>query len=284
MSPLSGDDAANLKLQRVEDITFDGDTLPAVVRAGDSIAIPVRTLCDVLGLDVERQSARLREHEVLSQGLRVVRIPLGGQLRSVMAISHKYVAFWLATITPKHVKPELRPKLVRYQTELVDVLAMLYGANMQPTRPADLPTDVITTIQAQLTAALQDVRLLREALVSQQQETHVRLDTHDNQIQALEGLMDDLQQHLSSHTSITSVQQEFLKRAIQRLAKRIEHRTGRAVYGKLFAQFCMDLGTPKYALLPAGKYGQALDWLRRKAAEELPDDPDALPPLQETLL
>ncbi|MDP9315585.1 MAG: phage antirepressor N-terminal domain-containing protein [Chloroflexota bacterium] len=284
MARSASDDANNLILQRVEDVTFDGDTLPAVVRAGDSVAIPVRTICEVLGLDVERQSARLREHEVLSQGLRVVRMPLGGQLRSVMAISHKYVAFWLATVTPKHVKPALRPKLVRYQTELVDVLALLYGTNMQPTRPSDVPTDVIGTIQTQLAAALQDVRLLREALLSQQQETHVCLDTHDDQIEALEGLMDDLQQQLSSHTTITSAQQELLKRSIQRRAKRIEQRTGRAVYGKLFAQFCIDLGTPKYALLPAGKYGQALDWLRRKAAEELPDDPDALPPLQETLL
>ncbi len=284
MSGSASDDVKSLTLQRVEDVTFDGDTLPAVVRSGDGVVIPVRNLCEVLGLDVERQSARLREHEVLSQGLRVVRIPLGGQLRSVMAISHKYVAFWLATVTPKHVKAELRPKLVRYQTELVDVLALLYGANVQPSRAAELPGDAINTIQAQLSAALQDVRLLREALLSQQQETHLRLETHDDQIQTLEGLMDDLQQHLSSHTTITSAQQEFLKRAIQRLAKRIERRTGHSVYGKLFAQFCIDLGTPKYALLPAGKYGHALDWLRRKAAEELPDDPDALPPLQETLL
>ncbi len=144
MSRSAADDPNSLILQRVEDVTFDGDTLPAVVRAGDSIAIPVRTICEVLGLDVERQSARLQEHEVLSEGLRVVRVPLGGQLRSVMAISHKYVAFWLATVTPKHVKPALRPKLVRYQTELVDVLALLYGANMQPSRPSDVPTPPAT--------------------------------------------------------------------------------------------------------------------------------------------
>jgi hypothetical protein len=52
----------------------------------------------------------------------------------------------------------------------------------------------------------------------------------------------------------------------------------------LFGQFCADLGTPKYGLLPAGKYDAALEWIRQKATELLPDDPDALPPLQESLL
>ncbi len=55
-------------------------------------------------------------------------------------------------------------------------------------------------------------------------------------------------------------------------------------YGRLFGQLCADLGTPKYGLLPAGKYDTALEWLRRKAAELLPDDPDALPPLQEAMV
>jgi len=49
-------------------------------------------------------------------------------------------------------------------------------------------------------------------------------------------------------------------------------------------RFCAELGTPRYDALPAKKYGEALDWLRARAAEYLPDDPDTLPPLQESLL
>lgn len=37
-------------------------------------------------------------------------------------------------------------------------------------------------------------------------------------------------------------------------------------------------------MLPTGRYEDALTWLRNRAAELLPDDPDALPPLQERLL
>ena len=96
--------------------------------------------------------------------------------------------------------------------------------------------------------------------------------------------MDDLQQQLASHTTITAAQQEVIKRAVQRLAARYERKTGQDIHGRLFSQFCLDLKTPKYGLLPAGKYEAALTWLRAKAHEYLPDDPDALPPLQEALL
>ena len=75
----------------------------------------------------------------------------------------------------------------------------------------------------------------------------------------------------------------MIKRAIQRIATRYKRRTGQEIYGKLFAQFCIDMGTPKYALSPAGN-DAALSWLRERAAELLPDDADALPPLQEKLL
>ena len=45
-----------------------------------------------------------------------------------------------------------------------------------------------------------------------------------------------------------------------------------------------DEGRFSFDQLPAGKYDAALDWLRAKAQDYLPDDPDALPPLQESLL
>jgi antirepressor protein len=270
-------------LVRYQDITFDGDQLVAIILEGDGVAVPVRGICIALGLDIEAQSARLREHEVLAQGLRIARVPSGGQLRSVVAILHKYIPFWLATIIPSQVGEAVRPKLVRYQIELVDLLAALYGGELRST--PSLAADAATAaLQQRLADALVEVRLAREALLSARQQTEEQIQNHEGRIGAIEGLMDDIQLQLSSHTTITAAQQEVIKRAIQRLAARYERRTGQNIYGTLFAQFCIDLGTPKYGLLPAGKYEAALDWLRRKASALLPDDPDALPPLQEALL
>jgi hypothetical protein len=59
---------------KVQEVPFDEDRLIAVILEGEGVAVPVREICRALGLDIDTQSARLREHEVLFQGLRVVRI------------------------------------------------------------------------------------------------------------------------------------------------------------------------------------------------------------------
>lgn len=266
----------------VQEIPFDEDRLLAVLLEGEGIAVPVREICRALGLDLDTQSARLREHDVLSHGLRIVRIRSGDRMRAVVAILHKYIPFWMATIAPRLVAEPVRPKLIRYQIELVDLLAAIYGGQQRAALPA---ADAATSaLQQRLADAIAEVRLAREALLAAQQETHAQLGSHEVRLTAVEGLMDELQEQIASHTTITAAQREVIQRAIKRIALRYERQTGVEIFGRLFSQFCLDLGTPKYGLLPAGKYDDALDWLRRKAAEYLPDDPDALPPLQEALL
>ena len=271
------------KRTQVQEVQFDEDRLLAVILEGEGVAVPVREICQALGLDIDSQSARLREHEVLSQGLRVVRIRYGDRMRSIVALLHKYIPFWMATITPGLVGEHVRPKLIRYQIELVDLLAAIYGGEQRDVLPvaADAAT---TALQRRLIDAITEVRLAREALLAAHQETQAQLSSHEVRLTAVEGLMDELQEQIATHTTITAAQREVIQRSIKRIATRYERRMSKDIFGLLFSQFCIDLGTPKYGLLPAGKYDDALTWLRRKALEYLPDDPDALPPLQEALL
>lgn len=268
-------------LTRYQQLHFDGDELLAVF-LDDGVAVPVRTICQALGLDLDTQSAKLREHEVLAQGVRLVRVPQGQRVRTVVALLHRFIPFWLATVVPSQVSEAVRPKLVRYQIELVDLLASLYGAELPPTPTSS--DDHESVLARRMADAVIELRLAREALLSAQQRTETQLQAHEERIGTVEGLMDELQEQLASHTTITGPQQEVIKRSLTRLATRYKRKSGQDVYGKLFAQFCIDLGTPKYGLLPAGKYDAALTWIRQKADDLLPDDPDALPPLQEALL
>jgi hypothetical protein len=279
---------------RAEAIEFEGDQLIAVRLEGEGVAVPVREICLALGLDIDAQSARLREHEVLSRGLRVVRVRYGDRIRSLVAILHKYIPFWLATISPHQVKEPVRAKLIGYQIELVDLLAAIYGGDLRAAEPA-AGDQTQLAIQQRLLDAIEEVRLAREALLAVQQQVLTEVGSQEVRLTAIEGLIDaqfttiggqieDLHQQLAYHTTITGPQQETIKRAIQRIATRYKHRTGQEIYDRLFSQFRLDLGTPRYDAIPAGRYQDALDWLRAKAAEYLPDDPEALPPLQEGLL
>jgi hypothetical protein len=281
-------------LLRVEQFDFYGDSLIAVIIDGREVALPIRSVCNAMGLDAQSQSERLREHDVLSQGLRVVKVPMGNRVQSVLAISRRYLAFWLATITPNLVADDIRPKLVRYQEELVDLLDALYGeGSTQPTTASGEPS--LTALSQRLSAIIAEMRVTREALLASQRRTDEKIAEQDVRLSTVEGLLnerlttlagqlDETQQRLLDQVKITAAQQSVIRLAIERIGKRYETRTGKKIYDRLHARFCAELGTPRYDALPAGKYQQALDWLRDRAVEYLPDDPDALPPLQESLI
>jgi len=98
------------------------------------------------------------------------------------------------------------------------------------------------------------------------------------------GQLDETQQRLLDQVRITAAQQSVIRLAIERLGKRYEAKTGKRIFDRLHVRFCAELGRPRYDALPASKYPQVLEWLRARALEYLPDDPEALPPLQESLL
>lgn len=127
--------AALPNLPTIAALDFHSNSLVVVRIDGAEVALPIRSVYAAIGLDAQNQSARLREHDVLSQGLRVVKVPTGSSVKSVLAISRRYLAFWLATITPNLVAAAVRPKLVRYQEGLVDLLDELYGAGAFHQRP-----------------------------------------------------------------------------------------------------------------------------------------------------
>jgi hypothetical protein len=139
-----------------------------VILDGEGVAVPVRTICLALGLDVQSQSDRLRNHDVLARGLRIVKVPVDGQLRSVVAILHDYIPFWLGTITPSLVRDEIREKLVHYQLELKELLNAVYGSDVTLAASGEAAAS-IQGVQRQVRAALHELRLLRAQLTETQQ-------------------------------------------------------------------------------------------------------------------
>ena len=286
-----------------QELSFDGDSLMAVIVEGEGVAVPVRTVCAILGLDVETQTERLQEHDVLSGGLRYVKLPIGSRVRSVLAILHTHIPYWFATIAARQVREELRPKLVRYQEELVLVLSTLYSGETALTQSIDTAANMMTLSQ-RLATALAEVRRLRDELVQtqrsllqHQEETHERFDEQDVRITRIAGLLDEqvhavrseteaLQQQIDQTVPISSAQQSYIRLNVQRIAARYKKRHSDApkIFDRLFAEFCLELGTPRYDALPSGKFPEAVAWLERKAAQFLPNDPEALLPRQESLL
>ncbi len=64
-------------------VVIEGDDiLAARVDAGD-IYLPLRSMCDALGVSYQGQVARIRRDEVLAEGLHTLRVETGGGVQSV---------------------------------------------------------------------------------------------------------------------------------------------------------------------------------------------------------
>ncbi|HWQ13884.1 MAG TPA: phage antirepressor N-terminal domain-containing protein [Roseiflexaceae bacterium] len=265
----------------LQTVIFDNDTLVAAVLAGEGVAVPLLMMCQPLGLDTSNQADRLREHAVLSRGLRYVRVPVRGRLRSVLAILHDYIPLWLATITPANVREEVRDKLIRYQEEIKDVLAALYAP---PTSAVQEPESIVA-MRATLARVVKELQAIREQAMAQHEEAIERIDAQDVRIAAFEQVVDarlvdiarDLAQQqeviadqkalIDEYLPLAPAQQQYIKGTLQAIGKRHERDRGADIYGKLFGELCWKYNVPRYDAIRARDYEAILTWLAEKAAE-----------------
>ncbi len=226
---------------REEIVEFDGDQLIAIVLDGDGVAVPLRVMCESLDLDTATQIENIRAHPVLSRGIRMVNVTIGGRVRSVAALIHTMIPYWLAIIPPNMVKATSRDKL--------------------------------------------------EALLAAQQQYLQQFETHQQQLVEQQQQITDLAEIVTELQNIIPIGPE--QGAMKHLARRTTQlrrkagQTGQTeenLYQLLFGQFKAKFRLPRYDALPARRYEEALTWLKERAAELLPDDPNALPPHQEQLL
>ena len=94
-----------------------------IVATSDEQLVPIRPICEALGVDFAGQSAKLKEHPILSStvDLRSM-VAADGKNREMLCLPIRYVFGWLFTINPFNVNEDARETLVTYQHECYDAL------------------------------------------------------------------------------------------------------------------------------------------------------------------
>lgn len=93
-----------------------------VINHNDKPYVPMKQIAENIGLAWHAQFERLQRNEVLSQGIRVIRIPSNGGEQDAVCLPLHYLNGWLFGVKISKVKPELKEKLIRYQKECYEVL------------------------------------------------------------------------------------------------------------------------------------------------------------------
>ncbi len=96
----------------------------AIVVTGDENQfVPVKPICEALGIDFEGQRQRINRDEILSSIAFMTKVVAAdGKEREMVNLPFKYVFGWLFTIDTSRVSEEARPAVIKYKLECYDAL------------------------------------------------------------------------------------------------------------------------------------------------------------------
>ena len=120
-------------------VPFNGEIVVAAVIDGKPY-VPMKPICNNLGLEWEPQRKRIQRTEVMAKGVVMMTMPSNGGEQEMICLPLSMLNGWLFGVDVNRVKEGLRDKLIKYQTECFDVLAQHFmPAVAQAMRPEPQP-------------------------------------------------------------------------------------------------------------------------------------------------
>jgi hypothetical protein len=93
-----------------------------IVENGDQM-VPVKPICDALGIASNVQIEKIKSHEILgSTHMLCISVGADGKNREMFSIPLKFIFGWLFTIDPGKVKPQAKEAVIGYQLQCYNVL------------------------------------------------------------------------------------------------------------------------------------------------------------------
>jgi hypothetical protein len=244
-------------------VLFYGDEVVAVRVESGEIYVPVRPLCEALGIDSSAQLRRIGRDPVLSQvssGVVVMASPLTNNPyanpQEMTCLPLDFLSGWLFGINANRVKEEIRDRLIRYQRECYKVLAEAFEEGRLTAEP-DLEqllrqADNEAVQAYQMAQAI--VKLARNQLLMEARLTG-RIDDHEERLEQIEITLGDPDRF------ITPKQASQISQAVKAVSivygKMTKRNEFGAVYGELYRKFDITA----YKEPPAAKFRAAMDWL-----------------------
>lgn len=194
-----------------------GDRLLAVQTA-EGIYLPVRVLCEALGLERKAQVRRIQRDETLREDLRDISVVTEGGRQTMQFLRLETVPYWLSGVTVSKVKPELQEKLRAYKRWVIRKVyeAFMAEGNTLTSTPGSDSGEWMQ-IRA-LGVAIQ--RMADEALELDRRVTTVstRMDKAAAVVQEMNRRLTHVERRLDPANTLTPEQQAVLTNRVKALA------------------------------------------------------------------
>jgi hypothetical protein len=266
---MSDKEMALLPIEQKQVVFYEDEITAVLVKENDQqeIYVPLRPICDLLGIDWRSQYRRVRRDPVLSKYLAGVVVmttpdPLtgGGGPQPTNCLPLDYLNGWLFGIDASRVKPEVRERLIRYQEECYKVLANAFLHRPLPTETSPAMTSL---------AQIREMALAIAEMAEQQMEFEQRIVTTESRLNKAAVFMGEmgrrvtvLEQKLAPGNVITDNQAEEVQAAVHALGMLLtEHDKSRNHFQGIFNELHRRFGVTSYKLIPQSKYAAVLQFL-----------------------
>lgn len=141
---------------------INGVELIAVRDEDGNVFVPVKPICEAIGVRFDTQFAKLQEHPILASTI-ALRATVGfdGKEREMVCLPLEFVYGWIFTINPKNVSESARANVIKYQMECYKALYFYFSVPLRERQEADRKEKELTDRIAEYKAKEKEFRTIR---------------------------------------------------------------------------------------------------------------------------
>ncbi len=255
----------------------DDEEIPAALIEGQDIYLPIRPMCQALGVASQMQIARIKADEVMAENLRRVRLVTPGGPQTVQALHIESVPLWLGTLEPGRVREDLRPRLIAYKRWMQRRVYEAFAAEIgwgRPGPPVPAPPTAVAPASLEYIEqmALAIAHMARQQLIFEHDLTDARdhMEVLDGRVDraaaVVGGMLRDLkalQAALTPGALITTAQAAEISNSVKTLAESLTRAVpGKNHYQGLFGELYRRFRVPSYREVTVDQFPAVMAWLR----------------------
>ncbi len=248
-----------------KEIKFYDDLVVALRLEDGTVCVPIRPICDVLGINWASQSKRIKRDDVLSENVTVVIMATVKGKREMLALPVEYLNGWMFGLTTSKLKPELQAKLKQYKQDCYRVLAEAFGRNNVTARPDDKLMQSAEPSAVAYRNALAIAKIAREQfyLTEQLKEQQDALDGQQKQIGQLDQRLSLVEANLGNDERyVTKEQASHLSQGVRAIGTVLSKRSGKNEYAAVYGELYRTWSVASYKEVAAANYDSVIAWLR----------------------
>mgnify|MGYP002713091678 CR=1 FL=1 len=250
-----------------KEVVFYDDTITAVLvkeKDEQEIYVPIRQICQLLGVSYQGQIRRINDDPVLSKQVKGVNVTLtpsggrGGGAQETNCLSLDYLNGWLFGINAKRVKAEVRDRLILYQERCYKVLAEAFQEGRLTAAPnfEDLLANDTPAAQAYKMAAAIMKMAQQQLMLEAQLETHAsKIVDHEQRLEEIETTLGD------PGRFVTPDQAMQISQGVKAVAIAYGKQTKKNEFGAVYGELYRKEGVTSYKQLPASRFDAVMKWL-----------------------